>query len=168
MNIDITEATADDRAGLANLLELYMYDFSEFSGADAGDDGRFVHSTAMLDRYLAADATGRHAFVARVDGKLAGFAFVHRGSALDGGPDAWDIAEFFVMRKYRRRGAGEAVARHIWGRFPGRWQVREMRVNVPAHRFWRAIIGRYTNGRFEEREWDDERWRGPVQFFATP
>ena len=78
-----------------------------------------------------------------------------------------DIVEFFVMRKYRRSGAGEAMARSVFDRFPGRWEVREIASNLPAQAFWRTIIGRYTDGRFEERTWDDEKWRGPVQFFDS-
>ena len=52
------------------------------------------------------------------------------------------------------------MARHVWDRFPGRWQVREIAANTPAHAFWREIIGRYTGGRFEELQWDAEAVAG--------
>jgi hypothetical protein len=29
------------------------------------------------------------------------------------------------------------------------------------------VIGRYTGGDYEEFDPDDERWRGPVQYFRT-
>ena len=57
------------------------------------------------------------------------------------------------------------MARAVFDRFPGWWQVREIATNLPAQAFWRAIIGRYTGGRFEERAYDDERWHGLAQFF---
>jgi predicted acetyltransferase len=57
------------------------------------------------------------------------------------------------------------MARQVFDRFPGRWQVRELHNNTPAQAFWRAIIGRYTEGPFEEQQWDDDVWRGPVQWF---
>jgi predicted acetyltransferase len=34
--------------------------------------------------------------------------------------------------------------------FPGRWEVAETARNVEAQAFWRAVIGRYTRGRYEE------------------
>ena len=88
-----------------------------------------------------------------------------RGSTLLNDPDIMHVSEFFIMRKYRRRGAGGEAARRMFDLFPGRWEVSEMAANLPAQAFWRKVIGAYTNGRFEERQWDNARWRGPVQWF---
>ena len=49
--------------------------------------------------------------------------------------------------------------------FPRRWEVRQTARNVAATAFWRTTIARYTDGRFEEVLFDDERWHGPVQSF---
>jgi predicted acetyltransferase len=59
------------------------------------------------------------------------------------------------------------MARAIFDRFPGRWEVRVMAENLPAQAFWRATVSRYTGGRVEERMWDDDRWCGLVQFFDS-
>ena len=40
-----------------------------------------------------------------------------------------DMAEFFVMRKYRRHGIGIVAARELFARFPGDWQVRQLTAN---------------------------------------
>lgn len=86
-------------------------------------------------------------------------------SAGEGDPEVMDVAEFFVMRKFRRLGVGRACARRAFDRFPRCWEVREQRSNTPAIAFWRATISDYTSGRFHEEFVDDERWRGPVQSF---
>jgi predicted acetyltransferase len=78
-----------------------------------------------------------------------------------------DVVEFFVMRKYRRRGAGARVASSVFERFPGGWEVRIDRDNLPAQAFWRRVVGDVTGGRYDERVFDDERWRGPVIFFDS-
>ncbi len=163
MEIEITQATPAHKPVLANLFELYLHDFSEYTEADVQDDGRY--GSPYLDSFWT--TPGRFPFLVRVGGALAGFALVMRGSHLTGDPDVADMDEFFVMRKYRRHGVGEAMARAVFDRFPGRWEVRVMRNNTPAQAFWRAIISRYTGGRFEERAWDDDRWRGLVQFFDS-
>lgn len=164
MQIELVEITAAHAPVLDALMELYQYDFAEFTDEDVGDDGRF--GSDMVERYCGSDPA-RFGFLLRIDGKWAGLTLLHRGAFLVDEPECMDIVEFFVMRKYRRGGAGEALARAVFDRFPGRWEVREIANNLPAQAFWRASIGRYTGGRFEERTWDDEKWRGPVQFFDS-
>jgi predicted acetyltransferase len=164
MQIELVEVTSAHAPVLDALLELYQYDFTEFTGEDVGDDGRFGND--MVARYCGGDPV-RIGFLLRIDGKWAGLTLLHRGAFLVDDPDCMDIVEFFVMRRYRRSGAGEALARAVFDRFPGRWEVREIANNLPAQAFWCTIIGRYTGGRFEERTWDDETWRGPVQFFDS-
>jgi len=164
VQIELIEATAALKPVLAALFALYQYDFTEFTHEDVGDDGRF--GAEFLDCYFAGDKM-RHAFLFRIAGKWAGLTLLHRGAFLVDDPEMMDIVEFFVMRKYRRHGAGEAMVQAIFDRFPGRWEVREIAANLPAQAFWRTIISRYTGGHFEERAWDDDRWRGSVQFFDS-
>ena len=33
------------------------------------------------------------------------------------------IAEFFILRKYRRQGVGDMAARHVFDLFPGPWEA---------------------------------------------
>ena len=165
MQIDLVETTDAHKQLLAALLELYQYDFTEYTAEDVSDNGRFG-ATDLVDRY-SGGVPLRHGFLLRVDGKWAGLTLLHRGAFLADDPEMMDIVEFFVMRKYRRHGAGEAMARTVFDRFPGRWEVRVHERNAPAQAFWRAIIGRYTGGRFDEQTFNDERWRGPVLFFDS-
>ena len=101
----------------------------------------------------------------RVEGKLAGFALHRNESRLTGEHGVHDVAELFVLRKYQRSGVGEQMARWLFDRFPGRWEVRQKAENARAIAFWRRVIDRYTGGRFEEEVVSDERWQGPVQRF---
>jgi hypothetical protein len=38
--------------------------------------------------------------------------------------------------------------------------------NIPAQRFWRKIIGEYTNGDFKD-DWSAEQPKGPKQVFSS-
>ena len=163
MNVEVTVASEDDRQRLAALFELYVYDFSEMLGLDVEEDGRF-HGPP-LDAYWTDPRC--HAFLIRADGKLAGFALAQERSRLTGDETVRDVAEFFVLRRYRRQGVGELAARWLFDRFRGPWEVRQKAENVAATAFWRRAIERYTNGRFDEVVWDDARWRGPVQRFDS-
>lgn len=160
MSIEIIVATPEERLVVERLLQLYEYDASEFYGADLGADALYrVMDPAALWR------PGYHVFLVTVDGRLAGFAFVTRHASYLGEGETWLIDEFFVMRKYRRRGVGERVARDLFDRFPGRWEVAQLAINLPAQAFWRTVIGRYTRGDFRETDVATDRWRGPVQAF---
>ena len=50
---------------------------------------------------------GRYPFFIRVDGKLAGLVLVRSCSEHNNLSNPHNIAEFFVMKKYRRKGVGK-------------------------------------------------------------
>jgi predicted acetyltransferase len=162
MDVQVTPATAADEPVLRNLGELYAYDFSAIVRAELGPEGRYEH-----DFFSACDGERRIAYLLRVDGALAGFAIVARGSRLREDAGVWDMAEFFVVRRWRRQGVGARAAASLFARHPGRWEVRERAGNEAAREFWRAAIGSCTGGRFAEEEIADDRWRGWVQRFEA-
>jgi predicted acetyltransferase len=161
--VSLEPATPAERPALENLFQLYAYDWSELGRLKIGDDGRFA--VVPLDSYWQDDH--RHPFLIRVDGKLAGFALVAARSRLSGIDGVFDMAEFFVMRMYRRQGVGQAAAAAAFGRFPGPWEIRQRDENVAAAVFWRRVIADYTDGRYAETHWDNKTWTGPVQTFTT-
>jgi predicted acetyltransferase len=163
-NIEINPATVIERPILQQLMELYLYDFSEFDGADLSPLG--VYEYPYIDHYWV--EPDRSPFLVRVDGQLAGFVLVARYNYYTGLKDAWVIAEFFILRKYRHKGVGEHVARYIFDRFTGNWQVAQIAENQIATTFWRKVITRYSLGFFQEQILDNDRWRGPVQTFTSP
>lgn len=161
MDLELVATTASDAPTLRSLMQLYAYDFSEFMGLDVGEDGRFAErdiAAFWLD-------SRRHPFFIRADRKLAGFVIVDERSRLFPNVPAHDVAEFFVLRKYRRLKVGSRAARCTFDRFRGRWEVRQLSRNTVATAFWRQVIDTYSGGSFQELLIDDERWRGPVQVF---
>ncbi len=138
--LEVIPATPDQLPILANLLELYAHDFSEFHNLEIGEDGRFGYQPLPL--YWS--EPNRHPFLIRVDGKLAGLVFVKKGSDISGREAVWDMAEFFILRGYRRRGIGTKVAHKVWRQFPGSWEVRVMQANVSAKRFWADAISTFA------------------------
>lgn len=160
MNVELLPAGVNDKPVIANLLQLYLYDFSEFAWWPINEHGLFNYP--WLDHYW--KDPDRTPFLIRVDGELAGFALVHASG--EDGTHVQHLAEFLILRKFRRMGVGETAARSLFDRVPGSWSVAEMDRNVVAQRFWRTVIDRYTGGAFTERH-DDERGR-IVQEFTTP
>jgi len=82
----------------------------------------------------------------------AGFAMVARGAARpDGQAIDYRMAEFFVDADHRRRGVGRSAVHIIFDRLAGRWEILEYVRNPNAVAFWRAVVSRYTQGRYQER-----------------
>ena len=63
-------------------------------------------------------------------------------------PNPHNIAEFFVMKKYRQKGVGKEVAGRIFDMFPGGWGVSQWTENLPAQKFWGKVVAEYTNGKY--------------------
>lgn len=144
MEIRIEPVPAAQKSVLRQMLELYLYDFSEFSKEDLAENGYFGYT--YLDAYW--QEAGRFPFFIRADGRLAGFILVRSCSEHNPLPDPHNIAEFFVLKKYRRHGVGKAAAFRIFDRFPGSWEVTQWVSNLPAQRFWEKVVTQYTDGQY--------------------
>ena len=92
-------------------------------GKDLNDSGLFDYR--YLDLYWS--EPGRHPFLIRIDGQLAGFALLRRGTYFYDQEAQRQtrmmVSDFFVTKKFRRLDVGSQVARLILDRFPGRWEI---------------------------------------------
>lgn len=155
--VEIIPAKISDLPVVENLSSLYIYDCSELAGWACPETGRFGGCDEFFDDWRA----GRNApFVVRVGDELAGFTGTRQ--VQDDHGLQWDIPEFFILRKFRRRGIGSHVATHLFHMHRGAWRVCQLMSNPPAVAFWRAVIGTYTDGRYSETL-GDSPW-GPMNF----
>lgn len=137
----LVEIGEEDKPVLANLLQLYRYDMSEFRDYDLTEHGTFIYR--FLDHYWT--EPDRYAFFIRDADRLLGFAMVRY-------EEGWHhVAEFFVLRRYRGSGVSRAAAADLLGRFPGRWKIFHDDANRRAGRFWAAVVKDASAGHFEQR-----------------
>lgn len=160
--IELQRAAASRRTLVRQLYELYCHDFSPMTGDDVGDDG-FWTGDDFLDPW----PDDLHIYLIKVDRRWAGFAWVASGGYVDPRSTHFLMDEFFVLRKYRRRGVGEWAAVWLFNHYSGTWEVGEIPENTEAQQFWRTVISRYTAGHYREVNVNNERWRGPVQIFSS-
>jgi len=157
--VSLDAAAAADAGLLSNLLELYIHDLSEvFSGIQLGANGRFGYRDLAL---YWSEPERRFPFIIKCGSRVAGFVLVTRGSPASEDPNVFDIAEFFVIRRYRRSGVGRRAANLLWNRFSGMWIVRVSEGNRGAIPFWARVIAEYSNGAATEftRPGDPHPWR---------
>ncbi len=161
--VEIRPVSIEQSPVLFRLMQLYLHDLSEIEGTEINEEGLFEYK--YLDLYWQEEA--RRPFIIYVDGNLAGFVLVNAHVYLEYPDPVHSIAEFFVMRKYRRKGIGRGAAFQIFDKFPGYWEVREMGDNLVAQQFWRKVIGEYTQDNYSELPEGDGIWYGPIQSFSN-
>jgi predicted acetyltransferase len=156
--VTLVPARPDDRALLESLLELYVHDLSEIFQIAPGEDGRFGYERLPL--YFT-ETDRRFPFLIRRDGRIAGFALVTRGSPASDDPAVLDVAEFFVLRGYRRFGVGREAAQSLWRTLPGDWTVRVSEGNRGGVPFWDGVIREFTAGAYTaaQRPGSPHPWR---------
>lgn len=138
LEVNLTLVPQTQKHTLSNLMQLYRYDSSAYNEDEIDASGSF-----SLGQYFDAYWTEpeRHPFLIKLGDKLAGFALVRQFEL-----GKHSVAEFFVMRPYRRQGVGQRAAAHLFDMFPGEWHVAQDEANTPAQRFWRSVIAAYTGG----------------------
>jgi len=159
--LTLTPVRLEERPILDNLLQLYLHEMSRFDDRELDDSGRYAYP--HLDRYFTEDS--RFPYLIRVKGKLAGFVLVRDVPSVTN-ERIHTVAEFFIIEVYRRLGIGEEIARLVFDRLPGTWQVAQKEENAIGKAFWKQVIWRYTAKQFREFRTPD--WHGPIFEFVSP
>ena len=152
----------EHEATFQNLIQLYTHDFSEFWAdtpkGDVQTNGRFADYP--LSDFL--ERPGSSANLILIGSTIAGFSLVNDSSHISEAVGA-NVAEFFVLRKFRGQGVGKSAARAMFNSWPGSWEVAVASRNQAAKRFWNRVIHSSPEARnVQEVDAQTERWTGPV------
>jgi predicted acetyltransferase len=161
LNIELPDATLADLPVLQTMATYYVYDISEFMLGEP--DWEFpetgLYGAPSFQPYF--DDPDARVLLIRVNGELGGFAIVDtKGSS----PDVeFNMAQFWVHRKYKGRGVGAFAAGQCFARFPGLWEVNVIPRNTAAFAFWRKSIHRIAIGPVEEARRPAPHLRGAIK-----
>lgn len=156
MKIELKTVTVDQKQILINLMEKYVYEFSQYDLIPFDDNGLF--NDPHLGEYFT-DKT-RFPFFIYAGGKLAGLALVFKRAECSSAPCDWAVAEFFVAYPYRRSGVGTAVMKMLFERFKGVWQIKYHSKNKGSEIFWQKIAEEASGGKFETLRGDEDYYDG--------
>lgn len=159
-------------------MQLYLHDFSGYAGAASEhglieDDGTFAyhdHEGGLAGFLQNPDRSAWFFEVPHAhapNGKaLAGFALVNAWSP-SGHPVDYAVAEFHVLRKFRRTGLGQAAAHKLFETLPGTWELGILDDNVDARAFWPGVVQSAPCQNAKLSRGDGERWDGDVWRFVV-
>jgi len=149
MQVSLRKIELEEKEILANLLEKYNYEFSQYDNRDVNKLGLYGHQ--YLDCYWWEDENGWAYFI-EVDSKLAGFIMINDYCEVADRKTDFVISEFFVMYKYRRMGIGKKALFMALDLHRGTWHLKRHTKNENAVHFWNNAINEYTNGKYETIE----------------
>jgi predicted acetyltransferase len=146
----LVKATLSDHRVIQNMARFYVYDMSRYCGHSPGwecpDDGLF--ECVDLKNYFT--DIENHAFFIKVGPEIAGFVLINKvGSSAD---VDWNMGEFFVLAKFQKSGIGQHIAKEVFNRFDGVWEVASIPENTRALMFWKKTVGEYTKDDFSEEQ----------------
>lgn len=140
--IKIIPATINDYQAIQNMARFYVYDMSEYLGDEEGwempEDG--LYECIDFKKYWETD--NAFPFLIRYKSELVGFAIVDK----KGSEPAinFNMAQFFIIRKFKNKGIGKFIAHELFNRFRGIWEVMVIPENLGAYQFWNKTIGAFS------------------------
>ena len=126
MHTTLHPVPREERHILGNLLEKYLYEFSQYELLTFNEEGLFGYG--YLDNYWT--EADRAAYFIRVEGRLAGFVLLYRHTERRDRPADWSVAEVF-------------------SRYPGHWQIMYHPKNSGSAAFWRSVAEKAASGPVE-------------------
>lgn len=135
MNVSLVPAEKYEY--VKNLFQYYIYDMSEYTGWSPYENGTFEVSdlvTGLSDYW---HKPNHYPYLIMVGDQVAGFSLVRR---YPGSDDYFDMGQFFVLRKFKRKGVGEQAFKQTVARHSGKWVTRVLPNNLGAKKFWLNVI----------------------------
>jgi len=150
MQIEIFKVPFDKKHVLQNMLELYLYEMSgEIDDKlELNDDG--LYGDPWLEYYW--KEAERYPYLLTIDGKYAGFSLIREIE-----PKTFYVAEFFVIRKYRKNGVGMTLIKEMFRLHKGKWLINTAINNTTAQSFWRKVAKSASCGNYKEYSIEDGR-----------
>lgn len=129
------------------LVQAYEFEFSRITGKEPEADG-----TMALDTHLGGNVQG---WIWWKDERPAGLAAV-----IDHG-EFREVAEFYVVPRWRGGGEGRDLAKALFDTAPGRWVVKQLAAAQDAQVFWARCLAALPCRELCHGEVIDPFW-GPV------
>ena len=146
--IKLISATLNDYPAIQNMGRFYVYDMSEHMGKEEGWEIPETGLYECIDFKKYWEDKECFPFLVRYENEIAGFVIVDKkGSS----PEIeFNMAQFFILRKFKNKGIGRFVATQCFDKFRGIWEVMVIPGNEGAYRFWRSTIKNYSGNDFIE------------------
>ncbi|KDN98781.1 GNAT family N-acetyltransferase [Pseudomonas donghuensis] len=136
LTVELLQTGPEQAELIRNLYQFYAYESSDWEQEDVEVDGRFYVHDEHLQRYWQEPQWSANLIL--VDGYIAGFLLIERSELP--GLDALELADLFILKRYRRKGIASALASQVLASGQNQWLVRYYDQDETAQAFWRIVL----------------------------
>ncbi|WP_314383514.1 GNAT family N-acetyltransferase [Pseudomonas brenneri] len=134
--VELIQTGPEQAELIRNLYQFYAYESSDWEQEDVEADGRFYIHEEHLSRYWQDPQWSANLLL--VDGYIAGFLLIERSELA--GINALELADLFILKRYRRKGIGRAMATQVLTSGEADWLVRFYDQDEASQAFWRSVL----------------------------
>ena len=142
--IELIKVNKEDRTLLYNIFQKMLYEMTQFYDNDMDEYGNIQYG--YFDEYFIDKK--RIAYFINKDNELVGFIMVHPYSYFNDEID-YNLAEFTIFPKYRRKGYGAEAVKLLFKKHPGIWEIKYNTKNIKAVNFWTKVTSKYNSSIIE-------------------
>jgi len=129
MKNTIKLATLNEKRVISTLLQAYLEELSHYPGEVIEyKDESGTYNYPFFDTYWRENQ--RYPYLLFEENRTAGFALVRRKK------EHWEMAEFYVLPEFRRRGLGMSCALDIFKNHLGKWEIHFNKYNLASRSLW--------------------------------
>ena len=139
-SIKIEKVDYENKQVLKNIYQYYLHDLSAYNDEDI--DGEGLYDVNFLDLFW--EKEGLSAFFIEINEQILGFILLQSGKYAPPSGEDYYVSEFFILKKYRRKGVGRKAVETLFGMFSGNYLLAQMPNNNPAIKFWKSIYLQLT------------------------
>ncbi len=137
MTLEICSHQEAHKPVIWHLFQFYCYDTSVYDGYDVEESGLYRMSAEYFSQYWLLPNWRAH--VLRWNGAIAGFVLLEDSELVSGG---MEIADLFVMSRFRRLGIANQVVNYFMRQRTVPWTVTVFDDAADAKQFWQQIFSR--------------------------
>ena len=134
MIVGVKKVRIPQKDTLANLLEKYEYELSQYDGRMFNQQG--LYNYEHIDNFF--NDNDKFAYHIYSNGKIVGFALITKIPQCEQ-PCDWTLAELFIAYPYRHRHIATRAMVEIFRHHTGFWHIKCCNRNKTAVSFWSNI-----------------------------
>ncbi|MCB1670016.1 MAG: GNAT family N-acetyltransferase [Gammaproteobacteria bacterium] len=143
MKIQLVEIDEGSQEPLPTLFQDYVLEMCQYLDPEDAEK-QSLNAAAILQRYW--QNKHRWAYLIMADRQIAGFCLLR---VYPQETDTFDIDQFFVTTRFRRRGIGRVALLELVRKHPGRWLIRVLKTNSKALAFWLDVVTEVSDGDYQ-------------------
>jgi predicted acetyltransferase len=154
---EIDQILSNQKAEINHLIQQFLCEQAEFSNEQPNQHGFFDCQYLLLEQhdfFLIKEIVVKEALVKETgvqDNRIKASENVIGFAIKADNAGTHDLVACFIAKEHRLQGLGSRLIHHVFRRYNGDWQVKQLEDDQAAQRFFRQVLASFQSGFFEEQ-----------------